>query len=229
MSCGCTPSIVNDTTAALSRRGADQLHAAAAPPGARWPAPAAPARARQSRSRPSDSTYSSAAPRPTAPEMLGVPASNFARQLVVGAAFDAHRQDHVAAALPGRHRRQQRLAPVEHADAGRAVDLVAGEGIEVAVERLHVDRLVRHRLRAVEQHRHPARVRQPHDLAAPAGWCRARWRRAPPRPGGCAPISSARNASRSSSPLGLTGAARSRAPVAAHSICQGTMLAWCSR
>ena len=34
---------------------------------------------------------------------------------------------------------EQRLAAVEHADAGRAAHLVAGERIEVAVERLHVD------------------------------------------------------------------------------------------
>ena len=34
---------------------------------------------------------------------------------------------------------RSRLA-VEHADAGRAVELVAGEDVEVATERLHVDR-----------------------------------------------------------------------------------------
>ena len=62
------------------------------------------------------------------------------RQLVVGGLLEGHREDHVAAALPRRHRLEQRLAPVEHADAGRAVHLVAGEGVEVAAERAHVDR-----------------------------------------------------------------------------------------
>ena len=42
---------------------------------------------------------------------------------------------------------------VQHADAGRAVQLVAGRDVEVAVERLHVDRHVIRRLRAVDQHR----------------------------------------------------------------------------
>ena len=41
---------------------------------------------------------------------------------------------------------------VDHADAGRGEHLVAGEDEEVAVERLHVDRHVRDRLRAVDQH-----------------------------------------------------------------------------
>ena len=41
-------------------------------------------------------------------------------------------------------------------------------------------------------------------------------------------VSSAWNAPISSSPLGSTGTARSRAPLAAHTICHGTMLEWCS-
>ena len=40
--------------------------------------------------------------------------------------------DHLAAALEGAHRLQHLLAAVEHADAGRAVELVAGANIEVA-------------------------------------------------------------------------------------------------
>ena len=54
---------------------------------------------------------------------------------------------------------------VEHADAGRAVDLVAGEGVEVAVELLHVDVQVRHGLRAVDQRRSRRRVRHRDHLA----------------------------------------------------------------
>ena len=78
--------------------------------------------------------------------------------------LEAHGEDHVATALPRRHGLEQRLAAVEHADAGGAVQLVAGEGIEIAIERLHVDALMRHRLRAIEQHRYPARVRKRNDL-----------------------------------------------------------------
>ncbi len=80
------------------------------------------------------------APRPIAPAMSGVPASNLYGRVVLGALLEGDGEDHVAAALPRRHGREQLLAAVEHADAGGAVDLVAGEGVEVAVQRLHVDR-----------------------------------------------------------------------------------------
>ena len=78
------------------------------------------------------------------------------RQLVVRRLLERHRQDHVAAALPRRHRFEQRLAAVQHADAGRAEHLVRREAVEIAIERLHVDDAVRHGLRAVEQHGHAA-------------------------------------------------------------------------
>jgi hypothetical protein len=66
------------------------------------------------------------------------------RQLVVGGLLEGDRRDHVAAALVGRHRLEQGGLAVEHADAGRAVHLVPREGVEVAAERLHVHRHVRH-------------------------------------------------------------------------------------
>ena len=45
-------------------------------------------------------------------------------QIVPGAAGERHGADHVATALPRRHLAQQRLATPQHADAGRAVELV---------------------------------------------------------------------------------------------------------
>ena len=80
------------------------------------------------------------------------------RHVVVVGLLEGHRRDHVAAALVGRHGFEQGEPAVEHADAGRAVQLVPGEGVEVAAERLHVDRQVRHGLGAVDQHRPPRRV-----------------------------------------------------------------------
>ena len=47
---------------------------------------------------------------------------------------------------------------VEHADAGGAVELVGGEGVEVRVQRPHVDLRVRHGLRAIHQHQRAARM-----------------------------------------------------------------------
>ncbi len=106
-----------------------------------------------------------------------------------------------------------------------SVDLVARECIEVAIERLHIDRGVRHGLSAVEQHRHAARVRQPHDLLH--------------RQHGAERVGDVRNRDQARALAeqrleafeiqfavgAVTGAARSRAPVAAHTICHGTMLA----
>ena len=46
----------------------------------------------------------------------------------------AGRRDHVAAAEERRHRVEQLAAAVQHADAGRAVGLVAGPGVEVGVD-----------------------------------------------------------------------------------------------
>src|SRR5581483_3767689 len=57
--------------------------------------------------------------------------------------FECNRGDHVAAALVGRHGLKERGFAVKHADAGGAVHFVAGKGVEIAVERLHVDFQVR--------------------------------------------------------------------------------------
>ena len=54
---------------------------------------------------------------------------------------------------------------VEHADARRPVNLVAGKRVEVAIERLHVDFHVRHGLRAIDQNGHVVSVRQFDDHA----------------------------------------------------------------
>ena len=61
-------------------------------------------------------------------------------QLGVGGLVALDALDHVAAADPRRHRLEQLAAAVQDADAGRAVGLVAGPGVEVGAERLDVDR-----------------------------------------------------------------------------------------
>ncbi|MPN54308.1 hypothetical protein SDC9_201978 [bioreactor metagenome] len=66
--------------------------------------------------------------------------------------LEGHVGNHVAAALPGRHLLQDRLLAVNHADAGRPEDLVAGEHEKVRVQRLHVHPQVRYRLGAIDQH-----------------------------------------------------------------------------
>ena len=86
------------------------------------------------------------------------------RQRVVRRLLEGDRRDHVAAALVRRHRVEQRRLAVEHAGARRPEHLVAGEGVEVGIERLHVDGHVRRGLRAVDEHDRAGRVRLPHDL-----------------------------------------------------------------
>ena len=123
-----------------------------------------------------------------------------------------------------------RCRAVEHADPGGAVELVPRTGVEVAVQRparpprrwgdglgaVHQD----HRARGVGHLHHPLHgvhraqrvgdVGDGHDLRArPRAAARAR------------PVTTA--------PSSSMGATRSRAPFSSQSICQGTMLEWCSR
>src|SRR5262245_23344312 len=57
----------------------------------------------------------------------------------VGHLILGHIADHLAAALVGSHGLEVLLLAIEHADAGRTVELMAGEGIEIDVEVLDVD------------------------------------------------------------------------------------------
>ena len=84
-----------------------------------------------------------AAASPIASAIGGVPASKRFGISANSVFSKVDRPDHVAAALEGRHGPQQVGLAVEHADPARAVDLVAGEDEEIAIERLDVDLPVR--------------------------------------------------------------------------------------
>src|SRR5580692_4790963 len=77
----------------------------------------------------------------------------FVRRVAVGDAVLEHFADHFAAAIERRHGGKMLIFAVKHADAGRTVKLVTGEGVEVAVDVAHVDVEVHRPLRAVEQYR----------------------------------------------------------------------------
>ena len=85
-------------------------------------------------------------------------------QLVPGAALERDGADHVSAAEERRHLLQHRLAPVEHADPGRAVQLVAGEHVEVGANRRDVRRHVVHGLRSVHERQRAGAMRQTNQL-----------------------------------------------------------------
>ena len=75
------------------------------------------------------------------------------RRLVPGGALrQADGGDHRPAPFPRRHRLQQLGPGVEHADPGRPIQLVGGENIKIAAQRLDVYRVVHHRLGAIHQH-----------------------------------------------------------------------------
>jgi hypothetical protein len=102
-----------------------------------------------------------AVPSAIAPEMSGVPASN--RCGGSWNLFEGDAKDHLAATLPGRHRRQQLMATVEHPDPGRPVGLMAGKGIEIAAERLHIDGQPGRCLAAIDQNLGSLPMREPDD------------------------------------------------------------------
>ncbi len=138
-------------------RHADGAHAGNFLPAAR--ARIASGCGRAPRSGPSrwPSMKSMAAASPTAGPIGGVPASKRCGGSANSVCGEADGADHVAAALPGRHGRQQVRLAIEHADAIRAVELVAGEDQEVAIPVRHIDREMRRRLGA----RRPGRRRRP--------------------------------------------------------------------
>ena len=104
---------------------------------------------------------------------------------------------------------------------------MAGEDVEVAVERLHVDRHVRDGLRAVDQHARAVAVRHRDHLGRRrdgAERVRDLGERHEPR----ARAEQLLVLVEEHLPASSTGATRSFAPFSAASCCQGTMLAWCS-
>src|SRR3546814_2214317 len=62
------------------------------------------------------------------------------RHLVPGTAVESDRADHVAAALPGLHRFEVFALRVQHAESGRAIQLVRRERVEIDIKLEHVDR-----------------------------------------------------------------------------------------
>ena len=105
---------------------------------------------------------------------------------------------------------------------------MAGGDEEVDAERLHVDGLVRHRLRAVEQDV-ARRPRGPGRRARSTGFSVPRmlltWTKASTL---VRSLTSASRSVRSSRPSSVSGSQRSVAPVRSQSICHGTRLEWCS-
>ena len=108
--------------------------------------------------------YRIASANPTAPAILGVPASNLCGTRRGGESVEPDFRDHLAAALPGRHVLQQFPASPQRSDAGGREHLVAAECVEVAAEGLHVHLHVRCRLSSIDKAHGPRFTRLPGDL-----------------------------------------------------------------
>ena len=72
--------------------------------------------------------------------------------------LEGHVGDHIAAALPRRHRLKYIQLPEYHPDPGRGKDLMTRKDIEVAIVQLHIHRNVRHRLSPVHDSQCPVTV-----------------------------------------------------------------------
>ena len=74
------------------------------------------------------------------------------RNVVVRRLLESDGADHVSAALIRRHGFKQAGLAVERTDTRRPEDFVAREGVEIAIERPHVNPQVRRGLGAVHKH-----------------------------------------------------------------------------
>src|SRR5713101_3773806 len=88
----------------------------------------------------------------------------FVRQRVVVGLLEGDCAYHVAAALVWRHGLKQVDLPVQNTDTGGAKQLVAGEGVEIAIKILDIYPHMRHCLRPIDQNRDAAAVRYLDDL-----------------------------------------------------------------
>ena len=93
-------------------------------------------------------------------DIVRSPRLELERQFGVCSTRKTDRTDHVSPAHERRHLFQPFLLAVQHADSGRSVKFVSRKGIEIAIERLHIDPAVHNTLTTVHQHRHPGPVRQ---------------------------------------------------------------------
>ena len=150
------------------------------------------------------------------------------RRLAIGDAVDGHALDHRAAAQEWRQLVEQRLFSVEHADAARPVELVAGHGVEIAVERPARRRSCApppaHR-RRIPGCRGRARSARSPRSARP---CRARSTCASARSSSCAWSAAPRTPRAATRRVSEIGAHFSTAPFRSRRKCHGTMLEWCS-
>ena len=126
--------------------------------------------------------------------------------------------------------RLEQLTPCpQHADAGRPQHLVPREGVEVRTQLGHVDRELRHRLRAVDEHRRAGFVGAASDLGDRVDRAQDIRDVRHARPASRLPVEQLPlQLARSSLPSRVDAEVLELGAGSSHSSCQGTTLEWCS-
>ena len=88
----------------------------------------------------------------------------FLRQGSEGGFFKTHGADHLTAAHIRRHGLQPLLLSIQHAGSGGGINLMSGENIEVAIQRLNVYGFVNYALRTIHQHRNTMTMANCHQI-----------------------------------------------------------------
>ena len=73
-------------------------------------------------------------------------------------ALERNAIDHIATAHIWGHSIEQSLLSVEHADTRRTIEFVSRKGVEIAIQRLHIDPSVHHALATIDHHHSPNSV-----------------------------------------------------------------------
>src|SRR6266850_7333224 len=81
------------------------------------------------------------------------------RRFFENAFFQGNADDHLAAAMPWRHRIENFRARVERSNASRPTHFVSGEGEEVAAQLLDIERQMSRALRGIHEREHAGGAR----------------------------------------------------------------------
>lgn len=162
-----------------------------------------------------------------APVKLAVPASNLSGTGRIGGLGEGHGIDHIAPAEERRHGFEQRTFAIQHADARRAEELMPREGIEVAIQSLHVDTAVHDTLASVHHGDRPHGMCRVDD-GPQVGTRSERIRSLRNGDDAGLVIQQRRQQFGAQAPLVVEGQDADFRPLRSASICQGTILEWCS-
>ena len=103
-------------------------------------------------------------PQPHGRDDCGRTRLELVRRLAISNRLFGYFADHLATAQERRQAVEPFALRVKRTDAGRTIELVTREDIEIAIEVLHVRREMHGALAAVHEHRNAARMRELHDL-----------------------------------------------------------------